>query len=87
MSVTGVDEPPVCLAMAKFLDSSGFLHMQPRPGFPLEVLNFWQYIGKYPISSTGFEHYFEHFYLIFKKTSIRNKYTLFSFSSVCMPVS
>ena len=43
----------VCYAMAKFLDNSGFLNIQPRAGFPLEIVNFWQYVNKYPISASG----------------------------------
>ena len=48
------EEPPVCYAMSKFFDKCGFLNFQPRSMFPLEALNFWQYVGRYPISAAGY---------------------------------
>ena len=51
--MTADEDANVCYAMSKFLDKTGFLNIQPRAGFPLEVINFWQYVGKYPVSASG----------------------------------
>ena len=53
MSEASSDDGAVSFAMAKYLDNSGFLNIQPRAGFPLEVVNFWQYVARYPVSASG----------------------------------